>query len=192
MNYVNLHHGMYYHIYNRGNNRETLFREDRNYNYFLYLYKKYIYPIADLYAYCLLPNHFHFLVQIKEFDEMDQMFRFRNEIKVQFATFFGTYTKSINSAYQRSGTLFEGRFIRKLIGSTDQFYQTIAYIHQNPQKHSLVSDYQVWPYSSYWSYLRRENNDLLSKEAICDTDMYESIMSLHKNMLMINEDFKDA
>jgi len=189
MHYVNLHYGMYYHVYNRGNNKEALFKEERNYYYFLDLYKKYIYPIADLYAYCLLPNHFHFLVQIKEFGDMDHMFRSRNGIKVQFATFFGTYTKSINSAYQRSGILFEGRFKRKLIGSTDQFYQTIAYIHQNPQTHNLVSDYQVWPYSSYWSYLRRENNDLLREEAISDRDMYEIIMSMHNNKILVDEDF---
>ena len=192
MNYVNLHHGMFYHIYNRGNNREALFKEDRNYHYFLDLYKKYIFPIADLYAYCLLPNHFHFLARIKELDEMDHKFRSENRIKVQFATFFGTYTKAFNNAYQRSGTLFEGRFKRKLIGSTAQYYQTIAYIHQNPQKHCLVPDYQIWPYSSYWNFIKREANGLLSEEVIIDTDMYESIMSLHKNMILLDEDFKDA
>lgn len=58
--------GHYYHIYNRGNNGETLFREDRNYRYFLQLYAKHIAPVAETYAYCLMPNHFHFLVQVRE------------------------------------------------------------------------------------------------------------------------------
>jgi len=184
--------GLFYHIYNRGNNRCSIFSERRNYFYFLDLYRKYLSPVSGLYAYCLLPNHFHFLVRIKELDEMDQIFRSRNRIKVQFATFFGTYTKAFNNAYQRSGTLFEGRFKRKLISSTDQYYQTIAYIHQNPQKHRLVSDFQIWPYSSYRNYIKRETNDLLSEEVIGDMDMYESIMSLHKNMILLDEDFKDA
>ncbi len=61
--------GGYYHIFNRGNNRETIFREQRNYYYFLKLYEKYIPLVADTFAYCLLPNHFHFLVRIK--DEQD-------------------------------------------------------------------------------------------------------------------------
>ena len=60
---------MYYHIYNRGNNRENLFVEERNYPYFLRLYAKHIEPIADTYAYCLLKNHFHLCVKIKTEEE---------------------------------------------------------------------------------------------------------------------------
>ena len=59
-----LEYGQYYHIYNRGNNREDVFYEERNYRHFLSLYAKYILPIADTYAYCLLRNHFHLLVRI--------------------------------------------------------------------------------------------------------------------------------
>ena len=55
-----LQFGQYYHIYNRGNNRENLFAEQRNYPYFLKLYAKHILPVAKTFAYCLLPNHFHF------------------------------------------------------------------------------------------------------------------------------------
>jgi len=58
--------GKYYHIYNRGNNKEILFRETGNYEYFLRLYDKYISPIAQTYAWCLMPNHFHLLIQVKE------------------------------------------------------------------------------------------------------------------------------
>ena len=60
-----LEYGKYYHIYNRGNNRENIFREEKNYLYFLQLYSKYIPFIADTYSYCLMPNHFHLLVRIK-------------------------------------------------------------------------------------------------------------------------------
>ena len=56
----------YYHVYNRGNNREPLFRERRNYPYFLKLYAKYIEPVAETYAYCLLKNHFHLLIRTKD------------------------------------------------------------------------------------------------------------------------------
>ena len=62
--------GVYYHIYNRGNNGEDLFREDRNNLYFLKLYEKYIHPIAEPYAYCLLKNHFHLLVRIEYVEEL--------------------------------------------------------------------------------------------------------------------------
>ena len=63
---ISLEHGRYYHIYNRGNNREDLFNENENYNHFLRLYEKYIDPIADTYTWVLMKNHFHLLVRIKE------------------------------------------------------------------------------------------------------------------------------
>jgi predicted transcriptional regulator len=52
--------GQYYHIYNRGNNKENIFIEEKNYNYFLEKMKKYLLPITDVYAYCLLQNHFSY------------------------------------------------------------------------------------------------------------------------------------
>lgn len=63
----------YYHIYNRANGSENLFREDRNCTYFLDKWKLYINPIATTYAWCLMPNHFHFLVKIKDEEEILQL-----------------------------------------------------------------------------------------------------------------------
>lgn len=57
--------GRFYHIYNRGNNRETLFKEQRNYSYFLKRYRYYLCPLVDTFAYCLLPNHFHLLIRVR-------------------------------------------------------------------------------------------------------------------------------
>jgi putative transposase len=63
---IPLEHGKYYHIYNRGNNSEDLFRRSDDYKYFLQLYDKYIDCIAETYSWVLMKNHFHFLVRIKE------------------------------------------------------------------------------------------------------------------------------
>ena len=65
--------GNYYHIYNRGIAKANLFYKNGNYEHFLNLYKKYIDPIADTYAYCLMPNHFHLLVRIKEEEEINDI-----------------------------------------------------------------------------------------------------------------------
>ncbi len=62
--------GNFYHIYNRGNNREDIFFEEKNYPYFLELYAKHITPVADTFAYCLMRNHFHLLVRIKASKEI--------------------------------------------------------------------------------------------------------------------------
>ena len=67
-----LQYGQYYHIYNRGNSGGVLFHQERNYPYFLSLYAKYIEPIAETYAYCLMSNHFHLLVRIKAEEELAQ------------------------------------------------------------------------------------------------------------------------
>ncbi len=65
-----LQHGKYYHIYNRGNNREDLFRTPDNYRHFLRLYEKYMLPVVDTYAWVLMKNHFHLLVRVKEVEEI--------------------------------------------------------------------------------------------------------------------------
>jgi putative transposase len=152
-----LAYNTYYHIYNRGNNRENLFKEERNYRHFLKLYAKHIEPIADTFAYCLLPNHFHLLVRIKSEGEQDLTGfenlsglppKPRNPSK-QFSNLFNAYTKSINNAYLRSGALFERPFGRIPVDSDAYFSQLVIYIHQNPQRHGLIVDFRDWPYSSY-------------------------------------------
>lgn len=62
--------GVFYHVYNRGINGEDLFKEARNYAYFLKLYAKYIPPVAETYAYCLLKNHFHLMIRVRSEEEV--------------------------------------------------------------------------------------------------------------------------
>jgi len=163
-----LKYGRLYHVYNRGVNREDLFKEDRNYEYFLRLVCKHIHPVADIYAYCLLRNHFHLLVRI----------RMKNEIKRsadttlwrvpparQFGNCFNAYAKAINSAYKRTGSLFERPFKRKLISEPDYFRQLVVYIHRNPQRHGLVSDFTDWPYSSF-GHFGADSDSLIERATV--------------------------
>lgn len=150
-----LEYNTYYHIFNRGNNRENVFKEERNYSYFLKLYAHYIEPVADTFAYCLLPNHFHLLVRVKTIEEAEEetlkvseTFRVLNPSQ-QFSNLFNAYTKAINKAYQRTGSLFEHPFGRIPVTSEQYFTQLVSYIHQNPQRHGLIDDFRRWPYSSY-------------------------------------------
>jgi putative transposase len=94
---VPLQLGSYYHIYNRGNNRENLFREERNYHHFLKLYARYIPPIADTYAYCLLKNHFHVLVRLKTAAEQSRNAKVLSPSQ-QLGNLFNAYSKAINKA----------------------------------------------------------------------------------------------
>lgn len=70
-----------YHIYNRGINGENIFKEERNYRYFLEKYAKCVSPIADTYAYCLLKNHFHLAVKIKSEQEIIDFYLVKKNIK---------------------------------------------------------------------------------------------------------------
>ncbi len=150
----------YYHIYNRGNNGDNLFFQDRNYRYFLQKYDAYLSPYVETYAFCLLPNHFHLLVRIKNFSDLPQMqqtLRHGNEwitsperiISEQFRRFFVSYAKSVKIQEERTGSLFEKNFRRKQVDSEQYFTTLVAYIHQNPQTHGICADYTDYPYSSY-------------------------------------------
>lgn len=173
----------YYHIYNRGVNGENIFFEERNYDLFLRLYEKHLLPVTDLFAYCMLRNHFHVSVRTKSEEEIIEYKKTLDKetlrvssvtsrqgkqsdlanqgegksrkplgskyISDQFSNFFNAYAKTINKAYGRTGSLFQHPFGRVPITSDRQFWNVIAYIHQNPQKHKFVKDFREWKYSSY-------------------------------------------
>jgi len=145
--------GVFYHIYNRGTNREDIFVQERNYRYFLQLYAKHIEPVAETYAYCLLKNHFHVLVRIKDVEEQDPKGFQKPLGSIAFSNFFNAYAKSINKAYGRTGSLFQHPFGRIPVLTQSYLIQLVRYIHLNPQKHGLVSDFREWPYSSYPAFV---------------------------------------
>jgi putative transposase len=137
--------GVYYHIFNRGINKENVFIEERNYEHFLQLYGKYIPDVAETFAWCLLRNHFHLLVRIRSQEELPAT----TLPSQRFSNFFNAYAKAFNRAYNRTGSLFQHPFKRILITDDHHFWNEIAYIHQNPQKHHFVNDFRDWKWSSY-------------------------------------------
>jgi hypothetical protein len=183
----------YYHIYNRGVNGENLFVQERNYDLFLKLYEKHLSPVTDLFAYCLLKNHFHLLLRVKSEDEIIiKTLRVFDSNLIQasqantsnldpgkpakplgspgyvsdrFSNFFNAYAKTINKAYGRTGSLFQHPFGRVPITTDKQFWNVIAYIHQNPQKHEFVKDFRNWKYSSYETLLNLDGKRTLIDRA---------------------------
>jgi len=167
-------YGNYYHIYNRGNNRMDIFLESDNYYYFLRLYAKYIEPIAETYAWCLLKNHFHLLVRIKDKSEINNIeLRYSTIEKPkiidpsrQFSHLFNAYTQAINKRYDRTGSLFETTFERKLVSSEKYFQQLVFYIHNNPVHHGLVKQISLYPWSSYETILSTSPTKLMRNEVL--------------------------
>jgi putative transposase len=198
---VPLQYGKYYHVFNRGNNRENIFIEERNYRYFLELYARHIMPVADTYADCLLRNHFHFLVRIKTVEEQDltgleDLSGLPRKPSQHFSNLFNAYAKAFNKAYHRTGALFQRPFGRIEITSDAHFVQLVTYIHQNPQKHGFVSDFRTWPYSSYHALLSAEPTHLQRDDVLAwfqgvdhfaDVHRYE--VDEHKVAPLVPDDF---
>jgi len=150
-----LNYGKFYHIYNRGINSCNLFHENTNYEYFLGLYDKHISPMADTFAWVLMPNHFHLLVRIKEEDiqtiSPDRVpYPVRAIVPAKhFSNLFNSYAQAFNKMYGRHGNLFERPFKRKEINDIDYFRNLVIYIHNNPVHHKFTEHAMDYPWSSY-------------------------------------------
>ena len=176
---VPLQYGKYYHLFNRGNNREDIFLEERNYRHFLQLYTRHIMPIADTYAYCLLRNHFHLLVRIKDLTGFPEPVR-SGKPSQHFSNLFNAYAKAFNKAYHRTGALFQRPFGRIEITSDAYFMQVVVYIHRNPQKHGFVADFRTWPYSSYQTMLSAKPTRLQRDEVLAWFQGVEHFEDVHR------------
>jgi REP element-mobilizing transposase RayT len=143
--------GNYYHVYNRGNNKENLFKSPENYYYFLKLWAKHIDPVAETFCYNLLPNHFHFFVRIRE--QTSQGSKTCEVCSKAFSNLFNAYSKAINKRYGRTGSLFQNRFRRKEITGRERFVSVVRYILNNAVKHGFCQSAEQYPHSSYFSII---------------------------------------
>ncbi|MBL0145260.1 MAG: hypothetical protein IPP48_05430 [Chitinophagaceae bacterium] len=162
--------GECFHIYNRGVNGEDLFKEKRNYEYFLKQYIAYCSDVFETFAYALLKNHFHLLVYVKENVQVPKRNRegtIQLNASKQLSHFFNSYAQSINKVNNRTGPLFESPFERKLIDDDSYLTSMIYYCHYNAQWHEFVKDFKDWEYTSYHSILEN-NNTFLSSSKVLD------------------------
>jgi REP element-mobilizing transposase RayT len=180
--------GTTYHIFNRGNNKENIFIELKNYSYFLDLLKKHIVPIADVYAYCLLKNHFHLLLRIK--DEKEISPRFKEKPYLAFSNMFNAYTKAINKKYARSGSLFQEHLNRRRIMDEKHLIQVLAYIHLNPVKHGFTEDFKTYSFSSFKAYITNKNSNI-DKQTIFALIDEKSFEYWHHQRIIGLEDIMD-
>ena len=161
--------GQYFRIYNRGVNGEDIFKEQLNYYYFIQQYIAYCGDVFETYAYALLKNHFHLLVYVKEnVQELkhNRQGMIQLNASKQLSHFFNSYAQSINKAYNRTGSLFESPFERKLIDHESYITSMIYYCHYNTQLHEFVKDFKNWEFSSYHTILKNNNTFLASQKVL--------------------------
>jgi putative transposase len=162
--------GHLFHVFNRGNNREVIFFNSINYMLFIDKIVKYISPYADILAWCLMPNHFHLMLEVKHL-ELDG-----RTLNDSIAVMLRSYARAINNQEQRVGSLFQsgtkainltdpdipffssrnyfyGPTHHYLMHKSEYPFKCMEYIHDNPVKAGLVERPEDWEYSSYREYI---------------------------------------
>ncbi|MBX3042095.1 MAG: transposase [Candidatus Kapabacteria bacterium] len=182
----------YYHLYNRTNNEEALFRSEENYIYFLKKYRYYLDEYFDTIAYCLMPTHFHFLVRVKCFKKMDITFEvesiYSRTISDKIGILLSSYTKAINKRYNRHGSLFQNHSHAKPVPSDPYLITLLTYIHQNPVRSKMVNKAEQWVFSSYQDYIDLRNGTLPSKDIILKMIKKNELKELTENRIFYKKD----
>jgi REP element-mobilizing transposase RayT len=185
---ISLEPDKYYHIYNHAVVNSQLFKQHDNYFFFLKKLVQHICPVADMFAYCLMPNHFHMALRIKSRDELKEFWGLKDlteepiskKLSHQFGNLFNSYTKAFNKQNSRVGNLFLPNFERKLINNDEYFKKLIHYIHFNPVHHGFVTDLRDWKYSSFESFFSDKSTHLKRDEVIAWFFDKQNFFDFHK------------
>ena len=182
--------GEYYHLYNRGNNRQRIFFERENYLFFLRRVRERLLgdqnPAAvpnsgspgarqscTIVAYCLMPNHHRLLVCPTD----DHFSRHMQRLSI-------SYTKAINKRYDRVGALFQGQFQAVQVDRNEYLLHLSRYIHLNPVEAGLVRQAQDWEFSSYREYAGLRHGTLPRPDAVLsqfpNRDAYRRFVESYK------------
>lgn len=181
--------GCIYHFYNHANGNDNLFINEGNYRYFLKKYAEYLFPVFDTFAYCLLPNHFHFLIRVKKEEEpgkdpkgFQKPLGF-NKLAHQVGSFQNAYTKAFNKQQNRKGSLFMQSFGRKLVEDETYYLRLIHYIHTNAIHHGFANNLTAWKFTSYKTYLSDRESLLNREQVLLWFGGLENFIKFHKKQI---------
>lgn len=188
----------YYHVYNRGVGKQDIFLDDEDRKFFLNRLKENLFPAEkrvpllqggkpssfvkgkiyirktlptgafSLISYCLMPNHFHFLIRQNE----------NLPISKLIAKLCTGYSMYFNKKTERVGSLFQGAFKAILVDSDSYLLWLTAYIHQNPTTAGLVKNPEDYQWSSYLDYIESRNGMLCAKDSV--TGQFSNIAEYRK------------
>lgn len=154
-----------YHVFNRGNNKQPIFYNKANFIFFIQKIRNELIPLVDMFAYCLMPNHFHLLFKTRDFPQNHPY-----PLNRKIGTLQSSYTRAINVQEKRSGSLFQQKTKAIEIFSLNDDDQNVEYlnacfhyIHQNPLRAGLVKKMEDWEYSSFRDYAGERRGTLVNK-----------------------------
>lgn len=162
----------FYHVYNRGNNRQLIFFNDRNYLFFIKKIREQLVPVSHIICYCLMPNHFHLVIRATE-ESIKTRPSFGGKAMQEFPYRVGillsSYSQAINKQNGTTGSLFQQKTKAKILsgqfeGENINYIEScFFYIHHNPVKANLVVSINDWKYSSWPDYAGERNGTLCNK-----------------------------
>lgn len=184
-----------YHVYNRTVNKKPMFLSDDNYAFFIRQFDKYLSNYIKIYAYCLLGNHFHFMIKVNDLTDLTTSQKLSNLkkgvsnlkektthdiVSHQFKKFFQSYAMAFNKQQNRVGTLFQTPFKRVSVKDENYFRELVCYINTNAQKHHLIKNFKDWKWSSYNSIVYNKRTKLLKDELIDYFNDIENLIYCHQ------------
>lgn len=181
--YFQPHH--LYHVYNQGNNRQSIFYNKEDYHTFLDLAVRDINKAASIVAYCLMPNHFHFLIGTDERveEQVQQGGILLDPLSNIFRRLLSSYARVFNHRHNRSGSLFrqktkvkcltEGSFNNHVNEGAGYCFNCFHYIHQNPVRAKLVNSLHEWEFSSYCEYAGTSSRIICQKNMAIEYCEYD-------------------
>jgi REP element-mobilizing transposase RayT len=193
--YPQLEPGQCYHVYNRGNNREQLFLCNHDYAEFLYLMQRYMLPCVDLYAFCLMSNHFHMLFRVISEPEWRARQLLTSDVH-PFQQFdparrlgdcCNAYAKRVNTRIDRIGSLFQKPYRRKCADTQAYLAGAVRYIHRNPERHGFVADFRTWPWSSYHLLVNAQESALRRDQVMQWFGGVDNFLAMHLERSNLSE-----
>jgi len=196
-----------YHVYNRGNNHQPIFFNDDNYLHFINKIRKEWKPLCEILAWCLMPNHFHFMISATE-SSCKEIPAYGSKLIQSLARKIGltlsSYSHYINHQNSTSGSLFQqktkakcislqeqksGGFLNHSLLNTTAYITTcMHYIHQNPMKAGLVKKMEDWNYSSFRDYTGLRNGTLCNKKLMLQLTGYDDTTFYNDSYNILDDD----
>lgn len=179
----------FYHVFNRGLNKQKIFLEDGDFIYFLKKLdnlKKEKNFDHSIYSYVLMPNHFHLLIQTRKIN-----------ISQIMSSLLTSYSMYFNHKYERVGVLFQNRFKSKLCDKETYFLGASRYIHLNPIEAGIVSNLNDYQWSSFQDIFNRpkvrviEDSDIKELFNFCGMSRDQYIQFISEGTVIINDLHKD-
>ena len=197
-----------YHVYNRGNNKERIFFNLDNYEYFLKKIRKEWLTHCDIIAYCLMPNHFHFMLMPNEegckYVTLGGRESHLQQLSRSIGKTLSSYTRAINKNIGTTGNFFQQKTKSKNITDTDidapvyqlndYLHTCFHYIHNNPVAAGMTEKPGDWPFSSMKEYLNMDEHFICNRElafnvlGMKQVDLKNQLVEVNEEQLAIVQD----